>query len=299
MRPILPPGGRGRKALAQLGRLLPSSARSWVSDSIARWDYRREELQITREIEQSETDSGPADGIPVPPPLLRVRVTGAHAERAPWLTEGATDAGLIRDMLRRNGSPIDGMDAILDFGCGCGRVARHWARLEGPEIHGADVSRRGVRWCRRNLRFMRTVRSGPEPPLPYPDRRFDLVYALSVLTHLTEESGRRWLVELLRILNPGGLLLFTVHGERFAHQLTAGDRERFTAGEFVVVERPEALAGTNAYAAFHPPRYVQQRLLPPLGVDLVEEVHLDPIGDGLTPMPVQDNYLVRKEADPS
>ena len=130
--------------------------------------------------------------------------------RGRWLKGGSTDAKLIREMLRRHGSPIGAMDAILDFGCGCGRVARHWAKLDGPDIHGADISRPSVRWCRRHLRFMHAYRCGLEPPLRFASGTFDFIYALSVLTHLPEHTGRRWLAELVRILKPGGVLLFTV-----------------------------------------------------------------------------------------
>jgi SAM-dependent methyltransferase len=296
MRPILPPGGRGRKLLGRVGRPLPAAVRRRIADALARWDYSREEHRIADRIEAGKTESESAEGIPVPPPLLRVRVTGAHAERDVWLAEGATDAELIGAMLRRNGSPLEQMDAMLDFGCGCGRVARHWAGLDGPAIHGADVSRRAVRWCQRNLGFMRTVRCGPVPPLEYGDATFDFVYALSVLTHLPEESGRAWLHELVRILKPGGLLLFTVHGERFIHTLGAADQERFHRGEFVAAERPAVLVGTNSYASFHPPRYVREQLLPAVDVELVEAVYEDPRGGGLTPVPVQDNYLLRRRA---
>jgi SAM-dependent methyltransferase len=297
MRPILPRGGRGRKLLGRLGRPFPGPVKRRMQDSLARLDYRREERAIAQEVEAKETESGPADGIPVPPPLLRVRVTGSHADRDEWLAASATDAELIRATLERNTAPLEEMQAFLDFGCGCGRVARHWAGLEGPAIHGTDVSRQAVHWCRRNLPFMRTVRCGPEPPLEYGDGAFDFVYALSVLTHLTEEGGRRWLAELVRVIKPRGLLLFTVHGERFLDQLEdADDVTRFRRGEAVVVERPLVLAGTNSFASFHPPEYVKGDLLPSVGVDLVEAVYEDTVGGGLTPMPVQDNYLVRKRA---
>jgi SAM-dependent methyltransferase len=294
MRPILPPGGRGRRLLGRIGRPLPETVRQRIADATARWDHSREEHRTAQRVEAGEARSGTADGIPVPPPLLRVRVTGAHAERDLWLAEGATDAELIRTMLRRNGSPIEEMGAVLDFGCGCGRVARHFAGLDGPAIHGADVSRAAVRWCRRNLRFMQTIRCDPEPPLRYGEATFDFVYALSVLTHLTEESGERWLRELVRVLRPGGLLLFTVHGERFIQELDAEDVKRFHRGQFLATDRPVALAGTNAFASFHPPEYVRGHLLPAVGVELAEAVYEDATGGGLTPMPMQDNYLVRK-----
>jgi hypothetical protein len=101
----------------------------------------------------------------------------------------------------------------------------------------------------------------------------------------------------VRILKRGGLLLFTVHGERFLDQLNPQQRSRFRSGEFLVVPRPETLAGTNAYASFHPSKYVMNNLLPALGVDLVEYVDLDPIGNRNTPMTLQDNYLIRKRPE--
>jgi SAM-dependent methyltransferase len=289
MRPILSPGTRARRLVARVTR--PPAA---VRQAVWRWDYRREERRTAREIAAQEGGPGTVDGLPVPPPLLRVRVTGGWAEPATWLATGATDAELIRATLTRSGSSLEEMKAFLDFGCGCGRVSRHWAGLRGPIPHGSDVSRPAVRWCRRNLHFMQTTRCDPEPPLPYGDSYFDFVYALSVFTHLTEDSGRRWLAELVRILKPGGLLLFTVHGERFAHELDETDSRRLREGEFVIAERPAAQSGSNYFASFHSPRYVRDRLLPTTNVELLEVLDEDPAGGVPTPMTLQDNYLVRK-----
>jgi SAM-dependent methyltransferase len=279
--------------LRRVGRPLPSGVRERIGDLLARWDHRRAEHRMARSIE-AEEGVDTVEEVPVPPPLLRVQVTGGWAERSIWLNEGAKDATLIMEMLKRNGSLIEEMSAILDFGCGCGRVARHWVDLQGPEIHGTDVSRGAVRWCRRNLGFMRTVRCRAEPPLEYDDGVFDFVYSLSVFTHLSEQTGRHWLAELVRVLRPGGLLLFTVHGERSAGELDSVRLERFRRGELVFAERSSALAGTNAYASFHPPEYVRHEFLPSVGVELVEAVFEDPVGGGVTPMRMQDNYLVRK-----
>jgi SAM-dependent methyltransferase len=292
--PRFGPGGRARRALGFALRPLPEGSKARLRGLAARSDNRRFERSLARAIERKERGAKHHDDPPVPPPLLRVRVTGLLAEREPWLETSATDARLIRELLERNGRPIEGMRAILDFGCGCGRVARHWAGLDGPEVHGADVSAAGVRWCNRNLTHMTAVRSDPLPPLPYPDGRFDFVYALSVLTHLPEDAGRAWLSELLRVVEPGGLLLFTVHGERFREQLGPAEAERFDAGELITKREPAELSGSNAYAVFHPPAYVRERLLPDAGAELVEAVYEGPPEGGLTPMPVQDNYLVRR-----
>ncbi len=51
-----------------------------------------------------------------------------------------------------------------------------------------------------------------ERPLPQPDGYFDLVYGLSVFTHITYDWSD-WLLELHRVLKPDGLLLATFMGQ--------------------------------------------------------------------------------------
>ena len=283
-----------RTILAKPLGLLPDPVHRRLRGAVLRFDNRAEERALAREVEAKDSGKEPHRGLPVPPALMRVRVSSWRAERDEWLQSGELDARLIRELLSRNGYDVERMGAMLDFGCGCGRVTRCWSDLEQTEVHGADVDRAAIRWVRRNLPFVEAVRSNPLPPLPYPDGRFDLVYALSVITHLPEQAGRDWLAELVRVLRPGGLLLFTVHGERFTRALSEADKRRFAAGEIVITESHE-YAGTNRYGAFHPPSSVTDQLLPALGVDLLDTVYDVPAGgEGFSPMPIQDNYLVRK-----
>lgn len=44
---------------------------------------------------------------------------------------------------------------------------------------------------------------------PYPDGRFDVVYAASVFTHMVPESTRNYFSESARVLKPGGRCLFS------------------------------------------------------------------------------------------
>jgi len=225
-----------------------------------------------------------ADGLPVPPRRLIVRVAGT-ASTAWFLEGGRLGAETIREVLARRGRPVEELGAMLDFGCGCGRVTRYWAALDGTDVRGTDASAAAVEWCRRNLAFARFETNGLAPPLPYGDAGFDLVYALSVFTHLTEELGLAWAAELDRVLRPGGFLLVTTHGERYRPRLSSSERERFDAGE-LVVRRPEA-AGSNLCAAFHPGAYVQETL-----AGRLEAVEFVP--EGAKGNPYQDLHLLRK-----
>ncbi len=223
------------------------------------------------------------DGLPVPPARLRVRVAGT-ADLDWFLESGRLAEESIRAALARHSAAIEDVGPFLDFGCGCGRVTRRWAGLDG--VHGSDMNSDAVAWCRRNLAFARFEPNGLGPPLAFADDSFGLVYALSVFTHLPEELQLEWQSELRRVLRPGGLLLLTTHGRAYADRLTAEERERFEAGEVVV--RWEDVAGTNLCSAFHPESYLRGRLAE--GFTFLE---LDP--EGARGNPRQDLSLLRKD----
>jgi SAM-dependent methyltransferase len=89
-------------------------------------------------------------------------------------------------------------------------------------------------------RMWKAVTNRLDPPLPYPDERFDLVYALSVFTHLTESQQRSWSAELHRVTRTCGYVLFTTHGPSFPHSdpsfTTPEIANRLANGELLVFE---------------------------------------------------------------
>jgi SAM-dependent methyltransferase len=225
------------------------------------------------------------DGLPLPPARLIVRVAGTGD--ADWFLEsGRRAAASIREALGRQNVAVEDLDALLDFGCGCGRVIRNWAELHDVDRVGVDLNPAAVRWCRANLPFATFEENGLPPPLPFEDDRFELVYALSVFTHLPEELQLEWMTELRRVLRPGGWLLVSTHGDAYLERLDADERARFRAGELVV--RWEQVAGTNLCSAFHPEAYVRTRLAD--GLDLVE---FSP--QGAAGNPHQDLTVLRNE----
>jgi SAM-dependent methyltransferase len=180
---------------------------------------------------------------------------------------------------------------LLDFGVGAGRIARHWHGLDGVEVHGTDINAAAVRWCAANLPFGSFAQNELAPPLPYPQGRFDVVYATSVFTHLPAELQTAWAQELRRVLRPAGHLLITAHGETFARaRLKADELERFLRGELVV--RGAQSASSNHCAAFHPMEYVRDCL--GRGFEVLEQRP----GGGPEMPPIsgirQDVHLLRK-----
>ena len=201
-----------------------------------------------------------ADGIALPPARLRAQIGPLHADAQFFLESGRHNAELIRSLLHEVGSSVEQLESLLDWGCGVGRVLRHWAELPGTRVRGCDIDPKMVTWCNENLPFAEVTVNALSPPLPYGDSSFDLVYAFSVMTHLSEDLQHSWLRELDRVLRPGSHLLISTLGECYAsrNRLTASECQSFSEGNLVVLY--ERSAGTSLCSAYHPPEYVRREL---------------------------------------
>jgi len=197
------------------------------------------------------------DGLPLPPPKLIYLVTGQFDAEA-FYNSGILGAACIHEILNRHGVDTKTFGKALDFGCGCGRVIRHWRGLTGTKLFGLDYNLELIDWCQRNLQFAEFALNRAGVPLMFPDAHFDFVYSISVFTHLTQPDQRFWMDEIMRVLRPGGHILFTVHGLSRLSDLSSKEREIFEAGMPVVLG--SQYSGTNSCGTYHPEKYVRQVL---------------------------------------
>jgi len=98
---------------------------------------------------------------------------------------------------------------VLDFGCGCGRVAIPYI-AKNQRLTGTDIDASAIEFLRKSYPGMDFRTNEYAPPLPYADGQFDAVYSISVWTHMNEESGRAWLTEIARILKASGVFLNSI-----------------------------------------------------------------------------------------
>ena len=229
--------------------------------------------------------AGAPDGLPIPPPDLIFLVAGS-SDVSWFMRGGELAARSITDALRDIGIEVAELGAILDFGCGCGRVLRNWSSLPHSNVYGTDYNSTLIEWCRRNLPFAQYEVNRLSPPLPYADAQFDLVYALSVFTHLTEDLQEAWIAELTRIVRPGGHLIISTHGESYLHRLNDDERRRFESGHLIVKNNVRA-PGSNTCSAYHPVAYIRSHLA--RGLDVVAI-----IPEGAKGNPRQDLNVLRK-----
>jgi SAM-dependent methyltransferase len=100
---------------------------------------------------------------------------------------------------------------VLDFGCGWGRLTRFLARdVEPGNLYGCDPVEHILDVCRRSRVPATLARSDFVPErLPF-DGPFDLAFAFSVFTHLSERAHEASLGALHAAIRPGGILVVTI-----------------------------------------------------------------------------------------
>lgn len=116
------------------------------------------------------------------------------------------------------GWTLEGKSA-LDFGCGAGRTLRHFLDdAENCMFYGCDIDAPSIEWLRSAMSPPFTVFVNQEtPPLPLEPESLDLIWAISVFTHISDQWAL-WLAELHRLLKDDGLLVATFHGPAFSDE---------------------------------------------------------------------------------
>ncbi len=153
--------------------------------------------------------------IPMPPIELRRMVTPIDAD-----FDHPGDEPVYTDI------PLEAYDAVFDFGCGCGRMARK-LMMQKPRPRrylGIDVHKGMIDWCSQNLtpvdpafQFVHHDVWSPSyghgnsyrlaEPFPTKDGEFTLFLANSVFTHLYLRQTEYYLSEIARILSPQGIAI--------------------------------------------------------------------------------------------
>jgi SAM-dependent methyltransferase len=159
----------------------------------------------------------------VPDPALQASWNGTSG--APLAAQGvAFYRRLLEQFARHGAAPLDHV-RVLDFGCGWGRLTRMLARDVAPgRLFGCDPAQGILDVCRADAVPAELARSGFLPDRVPFDETFDLAFAFSVFTHLSETAAERSLDALHAALVPGGVLVLTVRppsylpgaGEAFA-----------------------------------------------------------------------------------
>jgi SAM-dependent methyltransferase len=144
---------------------------------------------------------------------------------------GPTDPAMFDNP---TGAPVFGneiepelYDNVLDFGCGCGRLARQMIQ-QNPRPRrylGLDLHKGMVRWDRENLqplvtgfdfqhhdvynRSFNPNGTDTKASFPVEDHSISLLVAWSVFTHVTQDQCEHYLREAARVLRSDGVIYST------------------------------------------------------------------------------------------
>jgi SAM-dependent methyltransferase len=162
--------------------------------------------------------SGSRQDLPIPPLELRELVGPTD----PSAFENPTGAPVFEEV------DPDGYRFVVDFGCGCGRLARRLAQQSHPPKRylGADLHRGMIGWCQENLaprlsgfefhhHDVYNPSFNPNPdlprmaPIPVASGEASLVVAWSVFTHLVQSQIEWYLGEVRRVLSDDGVAIST------------------------------------------------------------------------------------------
>src|SRR5581483_2743390 len=151
-----------------------------------------------------------------------------------WFLDTCLFRGMGRALRQRTMTPADIQpgEAVMGVGCGTGTLAIEVRRRVGNEgrVVGIDTSavqinRASAKAARHNVPVEFQI--GVIEQLAFPDQSFDVVVSTLMMHHLPASLKRQGLVEITRVLKPGGRLIiadFTRKQER------SGQAARFHAG---------------------------------------------------------------------
>lgn len=177
---------------------------------------------------------------------------------------------------------------ILDWGCGPARIIRHLVNVVGGnnKFYATDYNRETIKWCSDNIKEVEFNLNPIDARLPYEDNYFDIIYGLSIFTHLSERKHYEWAKELIRVLKPQGIFVFSTQGKIYLSKMTQNEQKKFKNDMLVV--RSSEFEGHRIFSAFQPPRFIRKLFE---NEEIVE--HIEPPASVENPYP-QDLWIVRK-----
>ncbi len=145
--------------------------------------------------------------------------------------------------------------AVLDIGCGCGKLARFLYLNPSVRYVGVDIFQPAIEWCRRafaplageRFRFEHfdghsavynpagTIKSS-EYRLPCADGSIDTTVCASLFTHLLLPDLKHYLDEITRVSSPQGQAIISLHTEPAEGERISGDESRIDADPLYFAE---------------------------------------------------------------
>ena len=142
--------------------------------------------------------------------LTDKRKAGGKWDMDEFMATGVAEIDAVLRHLKRIRHIPNPNGAVLDFGCGVGRLtqalAPHFASCVGVDISEQMIQKAEVLNRYSHCRYVVNAKA----QLPFVDDFFSFIYSNIVLQHVPPSFAEGYLREFVRVLAPGGVLVFGV-----------------------------------------------------------------------------------------
>jgi len=214
-----------------------------------------------------------------------------HSCRNPlrdYLADGWRTLSELMLLLEAVDQPLLRTPRVLEFASGHGRFTRHLVKAVGAErVAVSDVVPGAVEFSRATFGVDGFQSASVPEAVRWPGQ-YDLVFVLSLFSHLPRATWARWLQALYGAVAPGGLLVFSTHGLKAARfDNVVLDDEGFF---FAASSESQAIDVQEYGTTFTSPGFVRACIAGTVGADRL--VHEAPVHFWNH----QDAYVLRKGA---
>lgn len=186
------------------------------------------QLEITEEewfdIYLAHADRSRDDLIPFPDEDIQVLTNN---QKGLTTARGAID---IWSAIKHSCSKIQTLERdwkVLDFGCGWGRITRLLPYyFDTSNIFGVDVDDRLITSANILLPNLHHSLIESMKPMSFDNKQFDLIFANSVFSHLSEKSARYTLGEISTKVKSGGIVITSVLERSEMEKFYASDTQK-------------------------------------------------------------------------
>jgi len=193
------------------------------------------------------------------PPYRIIFDAAASCHFRSYYDSGLPDAAFLLGIMRGYMSHRE--IKVCEWGCGPARLVQHLRQLDKgiARVIGCDYNAETIAWCKRSFPDIEFIKNELTPPLLLDGDSIDVLYCVSVFTHLSEKMHYAWMAEIRRVLRPGGLFIGTFHGEKTKSKLFPYELERYESGRLVV--RDGVYEGSKNFVAVHSDPFIRGKLL--------------------------------------
>ena len=190
-----------------------------------------------------------------------------------YLADGWRTLSELMLLLEAVDQPLLKTPRVLEFASGHGRFTRHLVKALGAgRVVVSDVVPDAVEFSRCTFGVDGFMSASVPEQVQWP-QRYELVFVLSLFSHLPRSTWSRWLKVLWDAVASGGLLVFSTHGVKAAaFDSVALDEEGFF---FAPSSESNAIDAQEYGTAFTSEAFVLQRMAETCGTDAL--VHRAPV----------------------